>query len=89
MKPEGDMQRAADAAMDEFKSRAEAAGAVVEYIFITATVEGAEPNAVTAGHGFTSQAELLAYLVGQASGVAKTLGLQLDVVPMLGPMGQG
>lgn len=87
--PRTPAERAANDALELFDERIRAAGGKVQQAVIFAWVEPMRPNAVSAGAGFQDPADLFTFLLSQATGVGKQIGMRVDVIPYEPPRGQG
>lgn len=77
------VERAADAALRAVDVALAAEGASAVRIFVAVQAEdvGDELDCATAGSGYDDGAELLSELLGHASGCAKAIGVELQIVP--------
>jgi hypothetical protein len=87
--PRTPTEEAANAALDLFTERVEAAGGEVERVVMFAWVKPMRPNAVSVAAGFDDPGDLFTFLLSQAAGVGKQLGVNVDVIPYETSRGQG
>ena len=86
------VERAADRGMSAIEDALGVEDAEAHRIFViihASKVPGGEPDCTVAGRGYEDGRELLAELMGHASGVAKELGLRMHVFPDVRQAGQG
>jgi hypothetical protein len=87
--PSNALELAADAALETFMRAVEDAGGTPQQVFISAWVEGFTPDAGSAGLGFDSPADLLSFLLVQCRSLAQACGLDLQLMTMPEPKGEG
>jgi hypothetical protein len=80
--PESELTNILEAGMVFIESVVERKGGEVEQIFVAVTVNGMEPDAATAGHGFSDATDLIAWMLMHAKGAANRVGLNLQIHPL-------
>lgn len=95
--PRNVVEQAADAAISVVEAMLVEAGGTLDRLYVTFSASGlpdGELDAVTASAGLDADVdeaarELVAFLVTQAAQAGKALGVDIRVVPMRAPPGQG
>lgn len=89
--PRTDLEKAADLALKAAETDLARVGLTLKHALVILHVEELPEggDSVTAGHGYEDSADVLTHLLGHLGGMAKAMGLRLDVIPDMRPPGQG
>lgn len=88
--PQNAIEHVLDAAIVAAEKLAEEAGGKVEQLAMFAHITGlGEQTGVSAGVGFEDSRELLSFLITQAQGLAKAHGIDMGLMEIDEPIGEG